>query len=309
MNDLVSIVIITYRSSEYIVETLNSIKNQTYKNIELIITDDCSPDDTVSICNKWLDVNSKYFVRTKLITSDINTGIAPNTNRGFRESKGSWIKFLAGDDLLAAQCIEKNINYVKNNQSANVVFSKAQIFTDKKGTKIYKNIVPNDNDLLFFDLSVEQKFHSLLGTNFLPAPTAFIRSEIYKKYPNDEDFPFLEDKPEWLLLLYNGINFSFMNEVTVLYRISSSNISVSNEHFFNPTLNRSRIIFYYKKMIDYYNKDDGKLYDEYRKSLFMLDVADGLLHNNKASFFNRCLFFLINKIVNKIFYYDVSIKG
>lgn len=48
-NPLVSVVVITYNSSKYIVETLNSVKKQTYKNIELIITDDCSTDNTVSV--------------------------------------------------------------------------------------------------------------------------------------------------------------------------------------------------------------------------------------------------------------------
>ena len=70
MNDfylLVSIVVITYNSSHYVLETLESIKSQTYKNIELIVTDDCSSDDTIFLCQNWIEKNKSNFVRTSLL--------------------------------------------------------------------------------------------------------------------------------------------------------------------------------------------------------------------------------------------------
>jgi alpha-1,3-rhamnosyltransferase len=67
-NPLVSIVVITYNSSSYVIETLESIKAQTYQNIELIVSDDCSKDKTVDVCKKWIEKNKQRFVRTELIT-------------------------------------------------------------------------------------------------------------------------------------------------------------------------------------------------------------------------------------------------
>lgn len=64
---LVSIVVTTYNSSKYVLETLESVKAQTYKNIELIISDDYSLDNTVEICKKWITENSDRFVNTKII--------------------------------------------------------------------------------------------------------------------------------------------------------------------------------------------------------------------------------------------------
>ena len=60
-NPLVSVVV-TYNSSATVLETLDSIKNQTYKNIELIITDDFSKDDTVALCQSWVDTNKERFL-------------------------------------------------------------------------------------------------------------------------------------------------------------------------------------------------------------------------------------------------------
>ena len=61
---LVSIVVITYNSSKYVLDTLQSVYNQTYKNLELIISDDCSSDNTVAIVEKWLIDNGNRFVES-----------------------------------------------------------------------------------------------------------------------------------------------------------------------------------------------------------------------------------------------------
>lgn len=104
---LVSIVVLTYNSSEYVLETLNSAYRQTYHGeLELIITDDCSKDNTVEVCREWLQEHGSRFVRTELITVDENTGVSKNINRGCRAAQGEWIKPIAGDDILTDDCIE-----------------------------------------------------------------------------------------------------------------------------------------------------------------------------------------------------------
>ena len=110
---LVSIIVITYNSSKYVLETLESAKAQTYQNIELIVSDDCSTDNTVEICREWIEKNKKRFLRTELITSEKNTGIPANCNRGVKAAQGEWVKLIAGDDILCNNCIEANIEYAK----------------------------------------------------------------------------------------------------------------------------------------------------------------------------------------------------
>lgn len=133
---LVSVPVITYNSSEYIIEGLESIKAQTYKNIELIISDDCSTDNTVELCREWLAKNKDRFVRTSLVTSEKNTGTAGNCNRAISYCHGEWIKMLAGDDLLLPDCIEKNIEYITKMPDAEVVFSNVQVFKIKNEEKV-----------------------------------------------------------------------------------------------------------------------------------------------------------------------------
>ena len=68
MQTLVSVVVITYNSSKFIEELLTSIADQIFSDIELIISDDCSKDNTLDICRDWLSKNENRFVRTELIT-------------------------------------------------------------------------------------------------------------------------------------------------------------------------------------------------------------------------------------------------
>jgi alpha-1,3-rhamnosyltransferase len=78
---LVSVRVITYNSSKTVIETLDSIYNQTYPNIELIISDDCSKDDTVAICREWVNQHKERFARTEILTVPQNTGVSANINR------------------------------------------------------------------------------------------------------------------------------------------------------------------------------------------------------------------------------------
>jgi len=124
---LVSIIVITYNSAKYVLETLESAKVQTYLNIEVIVSDDCSMDDTVSVCSKWLEDNKGRFARTQVLTNEENTGIAENCNRGIKAGKGNWIKLIAGDDLLLPNCLCDFIEVAQKETDKYIFFSNIKI--------------------------------------------------------------------------------------------------------------------------------------------------------------------------------------
>lgn len=230
MQPLVSVVVITYNSEEFILETLESIKNQTYKNIELIISDDYSQDSTVKICQRWLEKNSKHFFSSECITSSKNTGLTKNLNRGCKVTHGEWLKPIAGDDILLVNCIENNLNHCDGTE---ILFSKVETFSEK-GILAYS---PADNVVNFFDLNPIDQFERLFMFNFLPAPALFINANYLKKIGYfDERYSMMEDYPLWLKATYTGHKLNYFSDVTVRYRIHDKSISNAIDVFYNTKI-------------------------------------------------------------------------
>lgn len=109
MNDLVSIIMPSYNTGEYIFDSINSVINQTYTNWELIIVDDCSNDNTDEIIKRFNDSRIKYLKNKE------NCGAAVSRNRALRKAKGKWIAFLDSDDLWLPIKLEKQINFMEKN--------------------------------------------------------------------------------------------------------------------------------------------------------------------------------------------------
>src|SRR5574344_1646308 len=95
---LISFVVTSYNYENYILKTLESIKNQTYKNFEIIVVDDSSEDNSVSIINKFITENQDLNI--KLIEKVTNSGQLASILTGLREIKGEFVAFIDSDDVL-----------------------------------------------------------------------------------------------------------------------------------------------------------------------------------------------------------------
>ena len=240
-NVLVSLVILTYNSADFILETLESAKNQTYKNIELIISDDCSSDKTTEICNNWLKKNKQYFVNAQLIVPETNTGIPANCNRGIKASNGKWIKFLAGDDVFFPNCIELCLNYVNKNKEVKFLLSKVAYLSNDKTNKYFEN--KTEINHIFFNTSASTQYDMLVkGGVYVPAPTEFLKKETLLNLGMfDEEIILCEDYPMWMKATKNGVKLSFMNSETVWYRIHDQSVMSSRSLLYEKSM---KIVFF-----------------------------------------------------------------
>ncbi|KIA86965.1 glycosyltransferase family 2 protein [Flavobacterium sp. AED] len=108
---LVSIITPSFNSEKFIAETIQSVQNQTYQNWEMIIVDDCSSDETVSIVTKMTLLDN----RIQLFQSEKNSGTGIARNTALTKCKGRYISFLDADDLWKPQKLEKQIDFLKTN--------------------------------------------------------------------------------------------------------------------------------------------------------------------------------------------------
>lgn len=243
MNKLVSIVVITYNSSPYIIQTLESISKQTYSNIELIITDDCSSDSTIDICKQWISSNKYYFVSTKVLTTDKNHGVSANCNRGIKASNGEFIKIIAGDDILHPECIHNNVNNIKD---SDLLVSQLIRFSDNN----YEFVDDSNIFESFCALEPSKRVHYYARTSFFfNTPTLFYRASLFNRigYFIEEE-RILEDVPFLIKVFNSDLKVSYMPIVTVYYRQSG----VSN----NSSVEFDRILLnsFFKYRINYLNK-------------------------------------------------------
>lgn len=264
---LVSIIVITYNSSKYVLETLESAKTQTYQNIELIISDDCSTDDTVDICKEWLEENRERFVRTELITVVQNAGIPANCNRGIKACEGEWVKLIAGDDLLLETCLLKNINFVENNNEARFILSKV-----KNIGSISKKLNKNDKVLntirekLYSSCANDQRKIYIRFPIFMNSPTFFIKSNLLKEIKYfDDSFNIYEDIPLLIKIFNLNVKVYFLDEVTVMYRIRNESISRRDDRLISLKKKKEKYLIFKKYQmpyLKYYNLYDlSVIYD------------------------------------------------
>lgn len=297
INPLVSIIVITYNSSKFVLETLESVRNQTYQNIELIISDDCSMDDTVEVCENWIKNNHNRFIRTEIITSNENKGISQNCNKGIGVARGEWIKLIAGDDILIETCLSQYITFIDNNDF-NFIFSKTDFIYPKDYMGIFKMKDHFENNYSKFNVS--NQYLELLKFNFVPAATSFINLKKLKELGGfNENFPMMEDHPLWIKITKSGERLGFMNEYTTKYRIHG--LSMSGNLGSKSNSNQQIINKIYYQSVRKFNLElitndllEHGLYSKaYTKLLFIFESDITLLLGNKTN--------ILTKILKKVF--------
>ena len=253
-NPLVSIVVITYNSAKYVLETLESAKAQTYQNIELIVSDDCSTDNTVEICRNWIDENKGRFVRTELITVEKNTGIAPNCNRGVSMTKGVWFKLIAGDDIFLEDAIEKGIQFSYKNPSISIFASKAKKMIDDTIQNEDINRKISKRQLLFYTTTDPKlQFKLLMHNNYITAPTVFIKKSLWEIVRFNEEICNIEDYPFWIEVTRIGFQIGFLNDYTIIYRLHIDSESGYNTNALFNSLYKKDFNFRKMYLFEYYD--------------------------------------------------------
>lgn len=131
VDGLVSIIMPSWNTADFIRESINSVLAQTYTNWELLIVDDCSTDNTDEVVASYKDERIKYFKNEK------NSGAALTRNKALREAQGEWIAFLDSDDLWIPEKLEKMISFMTENKYAFAYHEYEKIDEESKPLNIY----------------------------------------------------------------------------------------------------------------------------------------------------------------------------
>jgi len=198
----VSIIVPMYNAESYISDTLDGLLNQTYKDFEVIVIDDCSKDSGAEIVENYVKTSD----RIKLLKNEQNMGVAKTRNKGIQHAKHSWIAFCDADDVWVAEKLEKQIDLIKN-RGVRLCFTGIRFMT-------------NDGQELDRTFKVPEKvnYKKLLKQNVITLSSAILPKEMGLKHPMHSDNCH-EDYIFWLTILKSDIDFAYgINEPLVLYR-------------------------------------------------------------------------------------------
>jgi glycosyltransferase involved in cell wall biosynthesis len=207
MNNLVSIITPSYKSKQYISETIKSVLSQTYENWEMIIVDDASPDGS----NKIIEEYCKKDKRIKLIKLEKNVGPAVARNIAIEKAKGKYIAFLDADDLWIPEKLEKQIKFM-NEHKLSFTYS-SYFLTDSYNNKIG-----------LFSTKEYINYNDMLKTNSVGCLTAIYDVEKLGKIY----MPLIRKRQDyalWLKILKNIKTTKGIIEPLATYRILENSVS------------------------------------------------------------------------------------
>jgi glycosyltransferase involved in cell wall biosynthesis len=227
---LVSVIVTTYNRRDLLTNTIDSILNQTYKNFELIVVDNCSDYDFLSHIKSFNDERIRPF-------QNANDGIiAVNRNFGIKKAKGDYIAFCDDDDLWEKNKLEKQLDIIKNNNAGLCFCNHYKI--DQNGNIIGAGKVKN-------------KYKNPTFTNFFLSGGYIMNSSVIIKsqciddvgYQNEStEMVAIEDSEYWgrILSIYKGC---FLPEKLVRYRVHQGSIqNKTNNSYLNEQLIFCRVL-------------------------------------------------------------------
>ncbi len=218
LNPLVSVCIPAYNAKEYIVSTLNSLVQQTYRNLEIIVVEDGSAMPCKKEVESFLDPRIKYYFQK-------NGGAGNARNKAFHFSTGDYIKFMDADDLLSNNSIEAQVNCIIKNEATIVSGQWGRFYNDDLSTfKLSEEKVWKSMDAISW---IQQSW--LQGPNMTqPGIFLFSRKLVEKAGLWTEELSVgpMDDMEYYTRLILNADNVTFCEESLLMYR-SGLNDSLS----------------------------------------------------------------------------------
>ena len=220
MNEpLVSIITPVYNAERFLSDTIKSVQNQTYKNWEILLIDDCSKDNSAQIIKEF----QKYDNRIKYIKLKNNSGASVSRNEGIRNAKGRFIAFVDSDDIWKPEKLEIQIKYMLKE---NLGFTFTSYRYMKENGELTNKIAKAPSKI---------NYNGLLKNTIIGCSTVVIDRDIV----GDFEMPLVrrgQDTATWLQILRRekyayGIQMDLVNYRLVGNSLSSNNIKHSNAEF------------------------------------------------------------------------------
>lgn len=204
---LVSVIMPNYNGEKYLAEAIASVLAQSYKNLELIIADDCSSDKSLEIVKSFSDARIKVFRNEK------NCGAACSHNAAIKKASGKWLAFLDGDDAWSENKLLLQLGFMQNEQ---IAFSFSDYYVKSENSKELIRYSPKKS---------EYDYKAILKHNAVGCSTVILNREALGEVYMPEEATLREDFACWLKILKTGVKAVRLPEPLTVYRVGGKSVS------------------------------------------------------------------------------------
>lgn len=306
MKKLVSIVLPTYNGEKFIRESIESIINQTYKNWELIIVNDCSTDSTLQIIEEYAQLDN----RIKFITNDVNSKLPQSLNNGFKLAKGEYYTWTSDDNKYKPRAIEEMVIFLDSNIDVDLVtFNFNFINEDGHFQQVATEVMPARSQR-------KLAIHCNVGACFM------YRKEIAEKVGEYDTSMFCaEDYDYWCRIALNG-KIAYQDKVLYDYRNNSQSLTATKQKIVQERTNEIKRKYSLKilekcgmskeeqvKFLLNENFSPLDLFSELAKTIDDNHLVENYIRKEKLKNFIKCIFSIENAFLGNKKYKVIRILG
>jgi glycosyltransferase involved in cell wall biosynthesis len=212
---LVTVLMPCFNVERYVLTAIKSIQNQSYRNLEIILIEDGSTDETKSIIEKIREED----IRIKILYNEHNLGLSKSLNKAIQHANGKYIARMDADDISTPTRIEKQLHYLNLNPHISVLGTAAISMNEAGKLSIVKPIVYCESNTLSFSAYFTQPlFHGSI----------LAKSVVMKRFKYDESSR-AEDFELWLRMVHQGIKIANLKDELYFYRVNTEGYSRQNQ--------------------------------------------------------------------------------
>lgn len=241
----ISVILSAYNAEKYIEKSLKSVLNQTYKNFEFIVINDCSTDNTLKIIKKIAETDYRIIIINNLL----NEFVIESRNKGLRKAKGKYIAIIDADDIWLDDKLEKQLYDIENDKS--IFLLSANAYEINENDQVIGQVIRPHN--------IKESNQMILKENPFCHPSVLFKNEEYLYRPK---MYYTEEYDLYLRLFSDGKKLVHQRDILFKYRILQNSLSRKNKAIIQALFKQKAIYFYHERIntgkdsYDNFNPDD-----------------------------------------------------
>jgi len=279
---LVSVFLPTYNHEDYIEESIESVLQQEYETLEIVIGDDCSTDSTWDIVSQYA---AEYPETITAFRNEENLGITGNCNEVLRRCSGKYIAFHSGDDVLRPGKIRSQVETLEQDLDCVLCYHDTEVFDSASGeTKYYWNSGPEGTPPVEGDTGTLAEQLVVKGTSFMSAQSVMVRRDALPADGYDERVPIASDWLMWIeTCATSDGTVRYIDKPLTRYRKHSESITESVQHDIDKFVTLAIVEDRYPNLRDAVRHRRGYMYYRQAVSAILANENERGRHNLRNS--------------------------